>query len=152
MYLSKYMFDDIFALHDNHHHTIDLLWEKFQWILPLYIKPISFQSKASVVCSVTEAIFIDFCLKKLNAFSLTGAHLYIDIAYVRLPLSCSWECYDSLQIVDAGTHFWAFLSCFSFQMCFSDAAAIFNVCVMFTSLGLLTHCTLEDCNGIGDFN
>ena len=33
------------------------------------MKPISFQSKASVVCSVTEAIFIDFCLKKLNAFS-----------------------------------------------------------------------------------
>ena len=48
---------------------MDLLWEKFQWILPLYIKPISFQSKASVVCSVTAAIFIDFCLKKLNVFS-----------------------------------------------------------------------------------
>ena len=50
-------------------HAIDLLWEKFQWILPLYMKPISFQSKASIVCSVTEAIIIDFCLKKLNAFS-----------------------------------------------------------------------------------
>ena len=49
-------------------HTMDLLWEKFQWILPLYMKPIRFQSKASV-CSITEAIFIDFCLKKLNAFS-----------------------------------------------------------------------------------
>ena len=30
-------------------HTMDLLWEKFQWILPLYMNPISFQSKASVV-------------------------------------------------------------------------------------------------------
>ena len=50
-------------------HTMDLLWEKFQWILPLYMKPISFQSKASVVCSVTAAIFIGFCLKKLNVFS-----------------------------------------------------------------------------------
>ena len=50
-------------------HAMDLLWEKFQWILPLYMKPISFQSKASVVCSVTAAIFIDFCLKKLNVFS-----------------------------------------------------------------------------------
>ena len=50
-------------------HTMDLLWEKFQWILPLYMKPISFQSKALVDCSVTEAIFIDFCLKKLNVFS-----------------------------------------------------------------------------------
>ena len=50
-------------------HTMDLLWEKFQWILPLYMKPISFQSKASVVCSVTTAIFIDFCLKKLIVFS-----------------------------------------------------------------------------------
>ena len=50
-------------------HTVDLLWEKLQWILPLYMKPISFQSKASVVCSVTEAMFIDFCLKKLNACS-----------------------------------------------------------------------------------
>ena len=45
------------------------LWETFQWILPLYLKPVSFQSKASVVCSVTAAIFIDFCLKKLNVFS-----------------------------------------------------------------------------------
>ena len=50
-------------------HTMDMLWEKLQWILPLYMKPISFQSKASVVCSVTEAVFIDFCLKKLNVFS-----------------------------------------------------------------------------------
>ena len=33
------------------------------------MKPISFQSKASVVCSVTTAVFIDFCLKKLNVFS-----------------------------------------------------------------------------------
>ena len=41
-------------------HTMDLLWEKFQWILLLYMKPISFQSKASVVCSVITAIFIDF--------------------------------------------------------------------------------------------
>ena len=50
-------------------HTMSVLWEKFQWILPLYMKPISFQSKASVVCSVTAAIFIVFCLKKLNVFS-----------------------------------------------------------------------------------
>ena len=50
-------------------HTMDLLWEKFQWILPLYMKPISFQSKASVVCSVTAAMFIGFCLKKLTVFS-----------------------------------------------------------------------------------
>ena len=48
---------------------MDLLWEKFQWILPLYMKPIRFQSQASVVCSVTAAIFIDFWLKKLNVFS-----------------------------------------------------------------------------------
>ena len=53
----------------NKLHIMDLLWEKFQWIQPLYMKPISFQSKASVVCSVTAAIFIDFCLKKLNVFS-----------------------------------------------------------------------------------
>ena len=33
------------------------------------MKPISFQSKASVVCSVTAAILIDFCLKKLNVYS-----------------------------------------------------------------------------------
>ena len=49
---------------------MDLLREKFQWILPCYMmKRISFQSKASVVCSVTAAIFIDFCLKKLSVFS-----------------------------------------------------------------------------------
>ena len=33
------------------------------------MKPLSFQSEASVVCSVTTAVFIDFCLKKLNVFS-----------------------------------------------------------------------------------
>ena len=33
------------------------------------MKPISFQSKASVVCSVTTAAFMDFCLKKRNMFS-----------------------------------------------------------------------------------
>ena len=49
-------------------NTMDMLWEKFQWILPLYMKPTSFQSKASV-CSVTTVVFIDFCLKKLNVFS-----------------------------------------------------------------------------------
>ena len=55
----------------NYHntHTMDILWEKFNWILPLYMKPINFQSKASVVFSVTTAQFIDFCLKKLNLFS-----------------------------------------------------------------------------------
>ena len=48
---------------------MDMLWEKLQWILPIYMKPISFQSKASIVCSVTAAAFIDFCLKKLIVFS-----------------------------------------------------------------------------------
>ena len=33
------------------------------------MKPINFQSKASVVCSVIAAILNDFCLKKLNVFS-----------------------------------------------------------------------------------
>ena len=33
------------------------------------MKPISFQAKASFVCSVTTAVFIDFYLKKLNVFS-----------------------------------------------------------------------------------
>ena len=33
------------------------------------MKPINFQSKASVVYSVTIAVFIDFCLKKLNVYS-----------------------------------------------------------------------------------
>ena len=59
-----------FSLQKAHNtHTMDMLWEKFQWILPLYMNPINFQSKASVVCSVTAAVFIGFCLKKLNVFS-----------------------------------------------------------------------------------
>ena len=33
------------------------------------MKPISFQSKASVGRSVTTAVFIDICLKKQNVFS-----------------------------------------------------------------------------------
>ena len=48
---------------------MDMLWKKFQLILTLYMKPIDFQSKATVVFSVTTAIYIDFCLKKLNVFS-----------------------------------------------------------------------------------
>ena len=36
-----------------------------QWILPLYMKLINFQSEASVVCSVIKALLID----KLNVFS-----------------------------------------------------------------------------------
>ena len=47
---------------------MNMLWEKFQSILPLYRKPIRFQLKDSVVCSVTAAVFIDFCLNKLNVF------------------------------------------------------------------------------------
>ena len=35
----------------------------------LQMKPISFQSKALVVCSVTTAAFIDFYLDKLNVLS-----------------------------------------------------------------------------------
>ena len=62
-------------------HTMDKLWEKFHWIPPLYMKRIDFQSKASVVCSVTTALFIDFCLKKLNVFSQhigTKTNEYLD--------------------------------------------------------------------------
>ena len=50
-------------------HSMNMLWEKFQWILSLYMKPISLQSKASVVFLVTTGIFMEFCLKKLNVFS-----------------------------------------------------------------------------------
>ena len=50
-------------------HTIDMPQDSFQWNLPFYMKLISFHSKASVVCSVTTAVFIDSCLKKLNVFS-----------------------------------------------------------------------------------
>ena len=45
------------------------------------MKPIDFQSKASVVCSVTTALFIDFGLKKLNLFSQhigTKTNEYLD--------------------------------------------------------------------------
>ena len=49
-------------------HTMDMLWEKFHGILPLYMKLISFQTMASAVCLVTAAVFIEFCLQKLNVF------------------------------------------------------------------------------------
>ena len=45
------------------YYTMDLLREKFQWILLLYMKPISFQSKASVVCSITAATSMYFYLR-----------------------------------------------------------------------------------------
>ena len=44
---------------------MDMLWVNSTCLY----EPISFQPKASVVCSVTAVIFIDFCLKKLNVFS-----------------------------------------------------------------------------------
>ena len=62
------MVTQVLTLSRQYGRTMGLLWEKFKWILPLYMKPIRFQSKASVVCLVTAAIFIDFCLKKLNVF------------------------------------------------------------------------------------
>ena len=70
--LLKTLIENIHATEDipqSWEHTMDMLCEKFKWILHLYMKPISFQPKASVVCSVTAAVFIDFCLKKLNVFS-----------------------------------------------------------------------------------
>ena len=45
------------------------------------MKPINFQSKASLVCSVTTALFNDFCLKQLNVFSQhigTKTNEYLD--------------------------------------------------------------------------
>ena len=56
-------------LNNDGKHIMDLLWEKVQWILPLYMTPISFQSTPSVVCSVTVAMFMNLCLKKLSMFS-----------------------------------------------------------------------------------
>ena len=70
LYFFKYSCANIFHRRSLYTFYMDMLWEKFQWILPLYMEPISFQSKASVVRSVTTAVFIDFCLKKLNVFSL----------------------------------------------------------------------------------
>ena len=38
-----------------HYHAMDMLWDKFKLILPLYMKPINFQSNASVGYSVTPS-------------------------------------------------------------------------------------------------
>ena len=46
------------------YHTMDMLWENSTSLN----KTISFQSKVSVVCSVTTAVSIDFYQKKLNVF------------------------------------------------------------------------------------
>ena len=42
---------------------------------------------------------------------LTGAHLYLDIAWVRLPFSCSWKCYDIVKLV-------TFVTCIEFMILF----------------------------------
>ena len=39
-------------------HTMDLLWEKFQWILPFYMKPISFQRLQLFVQSLQPYLLI----------------------------------------------------------------------------------------------
>ena len=61
--------------------------ERFQWILPHYMKPINFQSKASVACSFTTAVLIDFWLKKLNVFSQhvgqkTNEYQFLSVPYI----------------------------------------------------------------------
>ena len=38
--------------------------------------------------------------KAASLDQLTDAHLYLDIALIRLPLSCIWECYESFQWSD----------------------------------------------------
>ena len=38
-------------------HMMDMLWDKFQWILPLYMKPISFQSNFSCLFSHRSRIY-----------------------------------------------------------------------------------------------
>ena len=40
-------------------HAMDILWEKFQLILHLYMEPFNFQSKASDVCLVPTTVYID---------------------------------------------------------------------------------------------
>ena len=79
-------------------HTMDLLWEKFQWILPLYMKPIRIQSKASVVCWVTTAIFIDFCLKKLDVFSQHIGKKTNEYLYSAEQISRNWNI-DQLSVL-----------------------------------------------------
>ena len=34
---------------------------------------------------------------------LIGAHLYLDHSWVRLPLSCSWECYETEMVSNTPT-------------------------------------------------
>ena len=75
---------------------MDLLWKKFQWILPLYMKPISFQSKASIACSVTAAMFIDFCLKKLNLFSQQNGQKQMNI-WIPQQIPRNWNV-DQLSV------------------------------------------------------
>ena len=51
------------------------------------MKPISFHSKASVVCSVTTAIFIYYCPKKLNVFSQYIAQKQMNIRILSEQIS-----------------------------------------------------------------
>ena len=68
-------------------HTMGMLWEKLKWILPLYMKPISFQSKASVLFSVTAVVFIDFWLQKLN---VSSQHIGKKQMNIWIPQNKSW--------------------------------------------------------------
>ena len=74
------------------------LWEKFLWIIPLYMEPVSFQSKASVACSVTAAIFIDFCPKKLNVFSQHIGQKQMNIWIPQKKLHRNWNV-DQLSVL-----------------------------------------------------
>ena len=42
--LIYHAFSEFLAAKNKHTKKVHLLWEMFQWILPLYMKPISFQS------------------------------------------------------------------------------------------------------------
>ena len=68
----------------THISTYNGIWHQllrvFHTIPSLLMKPINFQSKPSVVCPVTTAVFIDFSLKKLcfpNVLVKTQANIFI---------------------------------------------------------------------------
>ena len=77
---------------------IQWTWKMFNSIPPLYMKPISFHSKASVVWSVTTVVFIDFCLKKLNVFSQHISQKNKWISEFRITNPQELKCWSSVRV------------------------------------------------------
>ena len=71
-----------------------MLWGKFEWILPLYIKSISFRKlKVSVAVQSPHLFCIDLYVKKLNVFPQHTCHKTNEYQNSAEQITWNWNVY-----------------------------------------------------------